>query len=430
MATENLLQKWAPILNHPDIPAIRDIARRNATAQLLENTQSEISQAHQVLSEAGGIPVNTTGAGIANFDPILISLVRRAAPALIAYDIAGVQPMTGPTGIVFALRSRYGTQSGTEALYNEANTAFSSVVSGNTTIDQNQTGTVPTGNTSTYNTAGGMPTAQAEALGASGNTAWAQMAFSIEKVTVTAQSRKLASSYTLETAQDLKKVHGLDADAELSSILASEILAEINRELLRTINITAVAGSQSQVTTAGTYDLDTDSNGRWMVEKFKGLMFQLDREANQIAKDTRRGKGNFVICSSDVASAFAAAGLLSYTPNLDPNSNLQVTDVGNTFAGVLNGRYKVYIDPFTTGNYFTIGYKGADSYDVGLIYAPYVPLQKLQAVDPATLTPVIGYQTRYGLVANPFAEGTNQGLGRLAAQTNKYYRFTQVANLV
>lgn len=428
MTTQTLLEKWDPILNHSDLGEIKDVHRRNVTAQLLENTQSEMAEQSSILNEAGGIPVNATGAGISNFDPILISLVRRAAPALVAYDIAGVQPMTGPTGVVFALRSRYGTQSGAEALYNEADTAYSSVVSGANTIGNKNSGTVPTGVVNTYNFAGGMSTAQAEAIGSTGNTAWNKMAFSIEKVTVTAQSRKLAADYTLEVAQDLKKVHGLDADSELSGILASEVLGEINRELLRTVNITAVPGSQSGVTNAGIYDLDTDSNGRWMVEKFKGLMFQLDREANAIAKDTRRGKGNFIICSSDVASAFAAAGMLSYPTGID--ANLNVSDVGNTFAGILNGRYKVYIDPFTTGDYFTMGYKGADSYDVGLIYAPYVPLQKLQAVDPATMTPVIGYQTRYGMVANPFAEGTNQGLGRIAANTNKYYRRTLVSNLV
>ena len=424
----SILQKWEEVLNHADLPKITDIHRRNVTAQLLENTAVDHAEQTAVLTEAS-VPVNATGAGISNFDPVMISLVRRAAPALVAYDIASVQPMTGPTGIVFAMRSRYTNQSGDEALFNEANTSFSSVVSGANTFGQKNVGTAPTGVVNTYNTGTAMSTAQAEALGSTGNAAFNEMAFSIEKITVEAKTRALAAGYTLEMAQDLKKVHGLDADAEISQILVGEILAEINRELLRTINITAVAGSASGVTTPGIYDLDTDSNGRWMVEKFKGLMFQLDREANKIAKDTRRGKGNYIICSSDVASAFAAAGMLSYTPNLDGNNNLNISDVGNTFAGILNGRYKVYIDPFTTGDYFTMGYKGTNSYDAGLIYAPYIPLQKMTAIEPGTFTPRMAYKTRYGMVANPFAQGTTVGSGALTANSNLYFRRTQVNNI-
>jgi hypothetical protein len=421
--SNELVTKWGDILNHPDLPKITDIHRRDVTAQLLENTYVDHMEQTGVLNEATQAPVNTQGAGIANFDPIMISLVRRAAPALIAYDIASVQPMTGPTGIVFAMRSRYTDQSGAEAGYNEANTSFSSVVSGANTIGNKTVGTVPTGDVNTYNTAFGMSTAQAEALGTTGNTAFAEMAFTLEKITVTAKTRALASGYTQETAQDLKKVHGLDADAEVSNMLVGEILSELNRELVRTINITATPGSQTGVTTPGTYDLDTDSNGRWMGEKFKGLIFHLSRESNKIARDTRRGKGNYVICSSDVASAFEAAGLLTYTPGLAGN-NLDVSDVGNTFAGILNGRYKVYIDPFTTGDYFTMGYKGTANYDAGLIYAPYIPLQKMTAIEPNTFTPRIGYKARYGMVANPFAQGITAGVGALTANSNLYFRRT------
>lgn len=429
MSDQALLTKWNPILEHADMPKIGDLHRRNVTAQLLENTVQDMAEQQQILSEAPVPANNISGGGIATYDPIMISLVRRAAPALIAYDIAGVQPMTGPTGLIFAMRARYTNTTGAEALYQEANTEFSSVVSGANTFGQKHVGSTPTGVVNTYNRAGAMSTAQAEALGTTGNTGFAKMAFTIDKVTATAKSRALAADYTLELAQDLKKVHGLDAEAELSAILASEILAEINRELLGTINVIAVPGSQTEVTTPGTYDLDTDSNGRWMVEKFKGMIFQLDREANAIAKATRRGKGNFIICSSDVASAFAAAGLLSYTPNLDQNNGLNVTDVGNTFAGVLSGKFKVYIDPFAGANYFTMGYKGSNQYDAGLIYAPYIPLTQMKAVDPQTFDPAIGYKTRYAMVANPYAEGINIGAGALNPNTNVYYRRTLVSNL-
>jgi hypothetical protein len=452
---EEVQKKWAPILEHADLPAIKDAHRRSVTAVVLENTEKALREASahgqfQTLTETESLlPFNkmagsssTAGSGaIDTFDPVLISLVRRAMPNLIAYDIAGTQPMTGPTGLIFAMRSRYAnssnTQDGNETFYNEVNTAFSSVVSGANTFGQKFVGTFPgDSNTSglsavnTYNTGSGMSTAQAEALGADSNSAFAQMAFSIEKVTVTAKSRALKAEYTMELAQDLKAIHGLDAETELANILSAEILAEINREVVRTINITAVAGAQDNVTTAGVFDLDTDSNGRWSVEKFKGLMFQLEREANQIAKQTRRGKGNIVICSSDVASALQMAGVLDYAPALNSN-NLQVDDTGNTFAGVLNGRLKVYIDPYAIGgNYLTVGYKGSSAFDAGLFYCPYVPLQMVRAVDQGTFQPKIGFKTRYGMVANPFAQGLTKGNGALTINTNVYYRRVVVNNLM
>lgn len=459
---EDLQRKWAPILDHADLPKIGDIHRRGVTAVMLENTERALREASnngafQSLTEtSSSVPVNAMGGssstagsgGIDTFDPVLISLVRRAMPNLIAYDICGVQPMTGPTGLIFAMRSRYNTQANSssgygqgyadnETFYNEVNTAFSSVTSGANSFGQKFTGTFP-GNSNTtpltavntYNTGTGMSTAQAEALGADGNTAFAQMAFSIEKVQVTAKSRALKAEYTMELAQDLKAIHGLDAETELSNILSSEILAEINREVVRTINMTAVPGAQNDTMTAGVFDLDTDSNGRWSVEKFKGLMFQLEREANQIAKQTRRGKGNIVICSSDVASALQMAGVLDYTPAIASN-NLQVDDTGNTFAGVLNGRLKVYIDPYAIGgNYLTVGYKGSSAFDAGLFYCPYVPLQMVRATDQGTFDPKIGFKTRYGMVANPFAEGLYKGLGELLINTNVYYRRLIVNNLM
>jgi len=372
-------------------------------------------------------------------------------PNLIAYDICGVQPMTGPTGLIFAMRSRYANQTGAngysngqmqdnETFYNEVNTAFATgtnALSGNSTFGQGafgtipgQTNTTPMVNTATYNTGSAIPTALAESLGVDSGNNFNQMAFTIEKVTVTAKTRALKAEYTMELAQDLKAIHGLDAETELTNILSSEILAEINREVVRTINITAVSGAQENTTTAGVFDLDTDSNGRWSVEKFKGLMFQLEREANQIAKQTRRGKGNIVICSSDVASALQMAGVLDYTPALNSN-NLQVDDTGNTFAGVLNGRLRVYIDPYAIGgNYLTVGYKGSSAFDAGLFYCPYVPLQMVRAVDQSTFQPKIGFKTRYGMVANPFAEGLTKGAGELAFNTNKYYRRIIVNNLM
>ena len=442
LLNEEVQRKWAPVLEHADLAPIKDAVRRNVTAVVLENTENELRKAgslvggQQLLGEDA--PTNATGAAIDNFDPVLISLVRRAMPNLIAYDICGVQPMTGPTGLIFAMRSRYANQTGDEAFYNEANTAYATVVGGANTLGDKHVGGFP-GNTTTgtanlaeegiYNFGDGMSTAQSEALGTSGNTAFPEMAFSVEKVTVTAKSRALKAEYTLELAQDLKAIHGLDAETELSNILSTEILAEINREVVRTISVTAEKGATEGTTTAGVFDLDTDSNGRWSVEKFKGLMFQIEREANQIAKGTRRGKGNIIICSSDVASALQMAGVLDYTPALNSNQ-LNVDDTGNTFAGVLNGRLRVYIDPYATGNYMVVGYKGASAFDAGLFYCPYVPLQMVRAVDPSSFAPKIGFKTRYGIVANPFAQGTTDGLGALVVDSNKYYRRVLVRNLM
>ena len=439
---EDIQRKWEPILAHPDLAPIKDIHRRSVTAVVLENTEKALREANQyvpqTLTEAA--PANQTGADIDTFDPVLISLVRRAMPNLIAYDICGVQPMTGPTGLIFAMRSKYSnsSNSGVENFYNEVNTSFSSVVSNANTLGQKMVGTFP-GNTTTgtanlaetgiYNFGSGMSTAQAEALGTSGNVAFAEMAFSIEKVTVTAKSRALKAEYSMELAQDLKAIHGLDAETELSNILSAEILAEINREVVRTINVTATRGATENTTTTGRFDLDTDSNGRWSVEKFKGLMFQVEREANQIAKATRRGKGNMIICSSDVASALQMAGVLDYAPALNSN-NLNVDDTGNTFAGVLNGRVRVYIDPYAGGNYMVVGYKGSSAFDAGLFYCPYVPLQMVRAVDPDSFQPKIGFKTRYGMVANPYAEGATVGLGALTKDSNVYYRRVLVDNLM
>jgi len=437
MLAEDLQAKWDPILAHPDLTPIKDMHRRSVTAVVLENTEKALREANQYVPQSltEAAPANATGADIDTFDPVLISLVRRAMPNLIAYDICGVQPMTGPTGLIFAMRSKYSnsSNSGVENFYNEVNTAFSTEVSGANTLGQKNVGGYP-GNTTTgtanlaeagiYNFGSGMSTANAEA-----NATFAEMAFSIEKVTVTAKSRALKAEYSMELAQDLKAIHGLDAETELSNILSAEILAEINREVVRTINVTATRGATENTTTAGRFDLDTDSNGRWSVEKFKGLMFQVEREANQIAKATRRGKGNMIICSSDVASALQMAGVLDYAPALNSN-NLNVDDTGNTFAGVLNGRMRVYIDPYATGNYMVVGYKGASAFDAGLFYCPYVPLQMVRAVDPDSFQPKIGFKTRYGMVANPFAEGSTVGLGALTKDSNVYYRRILVDNLM
>ena len=445
---EEIQQKWAPVLNHDDLPKIESAHKRSVVATLLENTERALMEASgqapgsQMLTESP-IPVNNGVAGgagnVATFDPVLISLVRRAMPNLIAYDICGVQPMTGPTGLIFAMRSQYANTTAMtgETFYNEVDTSYSSVVSGANTLGQKNVGGVPGSTTQTnnlastgvYNFGSGMSTAQAEALGTTSNTAFPQMGFSIDKVTVTAKSRALKAEYTMELAQDLKAIHGLDAETELSNILTGEILAEINREVVRTINVTATRGAAAGTTTAGVFDLDVDANGRWSVEKFKGLMFQIEREANAIAKATRRGKGNIIICSSDVASALQMAGVLDYTPALNSN-NLQIDDTGNTFAGVLNGRMKVYIDPYATGNYMTIGYKGSSAFDAGLFYCPYVPLQMVRAVDQDSFAPKIGFKTRYGMVANPFAEGLTLGAGALTKDSNVYYRRIIVENLL
>ena len=438
--SETYEKKWQPVLEHPELPKIQDSYKRAVTATILENQERAMKEDAAFLSEAA--PANATGSSIQNWDPILISLVRRAMPNLIAYDIAGVQPMTGPTGLIFAMRSRFTSQSGTEALFDEADTDFSSRnAAGDSTASSGaaQTGTNPAllnDDPSTAYTRGqGMATGTAEALGDSANNAFAQMAFSIEKSTVTAKSRALKAEYTMELAQDLKAIHGLDAETELANILSAEILAEINREVVRTIYINSEKGAQTDTTNAGIFDLDTDSNGRWSVERFKGLMFQLERDANAIAQRTRRGKGNIIVCSSDVASALQMAGILDYTPAL--NNNLNVDDTGNTFAGVLNGRFKVYIDPYSanqaTKQFYVVGYKGTSPYDAGLFYCPYVPLQMVRAVGQDTFQPKIGFKTRYGLQANPFAEASASSDavidGSGAANANRYYRKVQVVNL-
>jgi len=456
--SEDLQKKWQPVIEHPDLSEIKDSHRRAVTATLLENQEKASREAafgsggYQMPSLLGeAAPTNAMGASssIASdgnvdiFDPVLISLVRRSMPNLIAYDVCGVQPMTGPTGLIFAMRPQYSSQGGTEALYNEANTTHSASAAANTNsrsvIDGSagdvQAGSDPTARAtgSGYTVTTGMTTAEAEALGDGSANAFGEMAFSIEKVAVTAVSRALKAEYTMELAQDLKAIHGLDAETELSNILSAEILAEINREVVRTINYTATTGAQDNTTTAGTFDLDVDANGRWSVERFKGLVFQLEREANQIAKSTRRGKGNILICGSDVASALQMAGVLDYTPAL--SANLNVDDTGNTFAGVLNGRMKVYVDPYFTsasGNqYATVGYKGSSAFDAGLFYCPYVPLQMVRAVGENTFQPKIGFKTRYGMVANPFATTAADGsISTAVNDKNIYYRIVTVANLM
>ena len=448
--TEQLEKKWAPVLDHEGAGKIKDPYRRAVTAMVLENQEKAMAEEGRMLNESIVNSVGTGGYGgtaaspVAGYDPILISLVRRALPNLIAYDIAGVQPMTGPTGLIFAMRSKKSTQGGDETFFNEVDTAFSSQnAAGGLTNTGTHVGDNPVANTANnnaYTTGRGMNTSQAEALGdgTTGN-AFAEMAFSIEKLTVTARSRALKAEYTMELAQDLKAVHGLDAETELANILSTEILAEINREVVRTVYRSAVVGAQYGVTTAGTFDLDTDSNGRWSVEKFKGLVFQIERECNAIAKATRRGKGNILIVSSDVASALAMAGVLDYTPALQ--ANLTVDDTGNTFAGTMHGRVKVYIDPYFGGSsngdeLVTVGYKGTSPYDAGIFYCPYVPLQMVRAIGQDTFQPKIGFKTRYGMVANPFSKGldalsggdlTDSIAGTVRA--NQYYRIFRVRNL-
>ena len=445
MNVQQLVKKWAPVLDHPDLGSIKDAHKRSVVAQLLENQEfscrENSSGGYQaptsLLTEAA--PTNNMGASSSTpgdgaidiYDPVLISLVRRSMPNLIAYDICGVQPMTGPTGLIFAMRSRYTSQSGSEALFGEANTAFPNTAQG-------QTGSTPVAAdiANNYTVGTGLTTAQAEALGDGVGQAFQEMAFSIEKVSVVARSRALKAEYTMELAQDLKAVHGLDAEQELANILSTEILAEINREVVRQINRTATTGAQENVAVAGTFNLDVDANGRWSVEKFKGLMFQLERESNAIAKATRRGKGNIMLCSSDVASALQMAGVLDYTPAL--TNNLQVDDTGNTFAGVLNGRIRVYIDPYFAASsgvhYATIGYKGTSAFDAGLFYCPYVPLQMVRAVGQDTFQPKIGFKTRYGMVANPFAYTANASTtspdGSIQIGNNVYYRKIAITNLM
>ena len=450
---EQLQEKWAPVLDHDGLDEIKDSHKRMVTAVLLENQEKTLKEEAEFLSEAA--PTNATSStSIKNFDPVLISLIRRAMPNLVAYDLAGVQPMNGPTGLIFAMRSRYASQTGEEAFYNEADSAFSGQSStgfnktsgwtqgavGLGTTNQQGTnpgaldGTFPaTADATTYNVGEGMTTAEAEALGDAAANNFNEMAFSIEKVTVTAKSRALKAEYSLELAQDLKAIHGLNAEAELANILSTEILAEINREVIRTIYNVAVPGAQANVATGGTFDLDIDSNGRWSVEKFKGLIFQMERDANAIAQQTRRGKGNMILCSADVASALTMAGVLDYTPAL--NANLNVDDTGNTFAGVLQGKYRVYIDPYAANvaanQYYVCGYKGSSPYDAGLFYCPYVPLQMVRAVGENTFQPKIGFKTRYGIVANPFARGASlDNPGVIARNSNKYYRRVKVTNLM
>ena len=443
--TEHLQEKWSPVLQHPDLPEIKDSYRRAVTTIILENQEKALKEDKNFLTETA--PTNFIGgnASLDTWDPILISLVRRSMPNLIAYDICGVQPMTGPTGLIFAMRARFASMDGAEALVDEA-------MPGNADAsNQNAAGTIGGGDVGstetnpavlndspagTYTSATGMTTVQGEALGDSGTNAFGEMAFSIEKHTVTAVTRALKAEYTMELAQDLKAIHGLDAETELANILSAEILAEINREVVRNIYVSAVKGAQVNTTTAGIFDLDTDSNGRWSVEKFKGLMFAIERDANAIGQQTRRGKGNMILCSADVASALQMAGILDYTPAL--NNNLNVDDTSTTFAGVMNGRFRVYVDPYAANvaasQYYVVGYKGTSPYDAGMFYCPYVPLQMVRAVGESSFQPKIGFKTRYGIAANPFSTGTvaagADGAISISASTNKYYRRVKVTNLM
>ena len=431
---KQLMEKWSPVLNHDALPNIKDSYRKEVTAVLLENQEREMRKQSQALFEA--VPTNSTAGGIAavgggtaganggvtGYDPVLISLVRRSMPQLMAYDLCGVQPMTQPTGLIFAMKSRYGNATnGAEALFNEADTGYSGDGTTQSSLSP-WTGTVTTGR--------GVSTATGE------DNPFAEMAFSIEKTSVVAKTRALKAEYSIELAQDLKAVHGLDAEGELSNILSSEILAEINREVVRSIYSIAKVGAEVGTAAQGTFDLDVDSNGRWSVEKFKGLMFQIEREANAIAQQTRRGRGNFIVCSSDVASALAMAGVLDYAPAL--STGLNVDEASTTFAGVLNGKYKVYIDPYAANQsatqFFLVGYKGASAFDAGMFYCPYVPLQMVRAVDPTSFQPKIGFKTRYGMVSNPFVnldDSTGEdGAGNLIADKNYYYRKVKVTNLM
>ena len=443
--TEHLQEKWQPVLQHPDLPEISDSYKRAVTTVILENQEKALKEDRAFLSEAA--PTNSTGSAVDNWDPILISLVRRSMPNLIAYDICGVQPMTGPVGLIFAMRSRFISQAGAEALADEA------LPGGQGKSNQNAAGTIGGGDVGatetnpavlndspsagTYTSATGQTTAQGEALGDNSSTnVFAEMAFSIEKHTVTAVTRALKAEYSMELAQDLKAIHGLDAETELANILSAEILAEINREVVRNIYVSAVKGAAVNTTTAGIFDLDTDSNGRWSVEKFKGLLFQVERDANAVGQQTRRGKGNMILCSADVASALQMSGVLDYTPAL--SNNLNVDDTTTTFAGVLNGRYKVYVDPYAANvaasQYYVVGYKGTSPYDAGMFYCPYVPLQMVRAVGEHTFQPKIGFKTRYGIAANPFHTGTvaatAEGAISISSATNKYYRKVKVTNLM
>ena len=449
---EALQEKWNPILEHNELDPIKDTYRKAVTSVLLENQEKFLKEERGLVTEAAptnslggtGYSGSSTATGpVAGFDPVLISLIRRSMPKLIAYDICGVQPMTGPTGLIFAMRSTKGTNrdianSGVETFFNEVDTEHSSENSANGLASNTQTGSNPgllADGAGNYTIGGqGMTTAQAEALGDAAGNHFNEMGFSIEKVTVTAKSRALKAEYSLELAQDLKAVHGLDAESELANILSTEVLAEINREVVRTVYKIARPGAQNNTATAGVFDLDVDSNGRWSVEKFKGLLFQIERDMNAIGHETRRGKGNILICSADVASALSMAGVLDYTPALSGNSNLLPDDNSSTLAGTLNGRIKVYVDPYSANvsdaHFYVAGYKGSSAYDAGLFYCPYVPLQMVRAVGPDTFQPKIGFKTRYGMVANPFAEGLTQGQGALTANANRYYRRVKVTNLM
>ena len=449
---EALQEKWNPILEHNELDPIKDTYRKAVTSVLLENQEKFLKEERGLVTEAAptnslggtGYSGSSTATGpVAGFDPVLISLIRRSMPKLIAYDICGVQPMTGPTGLIFAMRSTKGTNrdianSGVETFFNEVDTEHSSENSSNGLASNTQTGSNPgllADGAGQYTIGGqGMTTAQAEALGDGATNHFNEMGFSIEKVTVTAKSRALKAEYSLELAQDLKAVHGLDAESELANILSTEVLAEINREVVRTVYKIARPGAQNNTATAGVFDLDVDSNGRWSVEKFKGLLFQIERDMNAIGHETRRGKGNILICSADVASALSMAGVLDYTPALSGNSNLLPDDNSSTLAGTLNGRIKVYVDPYSANvsdaHCYVAGYKGSSAYDAGLFYCPYVPLQMVRAVGPDTFQPKIGFKTRYGMVANPFAEGLTQGQGALTANANRYYRRVKVTNLM
>ena len=450
---EKLIEKWSPVLESEGAPALNDKYKKSVTATILENTERALSEERgqqMFMTEASATNSTSGGTGaINNWDPILISLVRRAMPNLIAYDIAGVQPMNGPTGLIFAMKSKYKDNAdrlaSSEAFFNEAKTDFSSSsFNGVTPTRKNGTqggdssslpgtDTVPTGGddvADNFGFGGGMTTQQGEALGDADSNAFAEMSFTIEKATVTARTRALKAEYTMELAQDLRAVHGLDAEAELANILSAEILAEINRELVRTINSRAKLGAQqTDLTTPGVFDLDTDADGRWSVEKYKGMLVQLQREANVIARETRRGKGNFILCSSDVAAALSASGLLDYAPALAANANLQIDDTGNTFAGTLVGGMKVYLDPYASVNYLTVGYRGASPYDAGIFYCPYVPLTMVRAVGENNFQPKIGFKTRYGMVANPFV-GATPGSDVGAVRSNQYYRIFKVENIL
>ena len=438
---DRLIEKWSPVLDNEDAGKIQDSHRKAVTAAILENQErafaEEAAQNSGMLAEAA--PGNNTTSA-ANWNPVLIALVRRAMPNLMAYDVCGVQPMSGPTGLIFAMKARYGAGATTsrEALFNEAETFFSGDSTGAGAHDSSTASGLDAANLDSDSTADDarltditgrpMPTGDAEALGSSGNRPFAEMGFTIEKATVTAKSRALKAEYSLELAQDLKAIHGLDAETELANILSTEILAEINREVIRTINSQAKTGASTDNTAVnGIFDLSTDADGRWSVEKFKGLIVQLEREANVIAKETRRGKGNFIICSSDVASALSASGMLDYAPAM--NTTLNVDDTGNTFAGVLNGRTRVYIDPYASVDYITVGYKGTNPYDAGLFYCPYVPLTMVRAVGEDTFQPKIGFKTRYGMASNPYV-GDTPADGLAAVKTNQYYRIFRVDNIL